>query len=133
MDRIVALYATPDTAERARVHLGRKGVATDRMDVVSTADHGRVVDFPDQNFAKDLGNYLHTLLTQESERSLIHGLVDAVLGGKAVLVVHPRGKIEIDMAEEIIEEHEPETVLWRVAPPEAQGGLLGEHAAGFKS
>jgi hypothetical protein len=33
------------------------------------------------------------------------------------------------MARVILEIHESDTEIWRVAPPGQQGGLLGEHAA----
>ena len=59
-------------------------------------------------------------------------IVDAIQVGKAALVVHPRGQVEIETIRPTIEAHSPEIVFWRVAPEEAQGGLFGEHAAGFK-
>lgn len=133
MDKIIVLFKAPPSAERARVHLGRDGFASDRLDVVSLADHGRVVDQPTHSIEQDLIAHFTTLLDDESDLPVVEGIVDAIQHGKAVLVVHPRGKVEIDQANQIIESHSPETVYWRVAPPESQGGLLGEHAAGFKS
>ena len=131
MDRIIVLYRALDTAERARVRLHKEGFATDRLDVVSKDDHGRAVEFPGQSAAEDLFAYFRVLLDGDREAPLVDGLVEAIADGKAVLVVLPRGAVEIEQARNIIEAHEPETVFWRVAPPEAQGGLLGEHAGGF--
>lgn len=132
MDRIIALYRTPGTAERVRQRLGNEGVPTDRLDVVSLEDHGRVTHLSDQSYTEDLAAYFHVLLNEESEWPLVEDIAGSIEDGKAALVVHPRGKVELDMIRPIIEAHAPETVFWRVAPDEAQGGLLGEHAAGFK-
>jgi hypothetical protein len=132
MDRIIALYPTPDVAEHARTRLDMEGIPTDRLDVVSLEDQGRVVHLPDHSQEQDLAAYFHVLLKEESEWPLVDNIVEAICVGKAALVVHPRGKVEIDMVRPIIEGHAPETVFWRVAPEEAQGGILGEHAAGFK-
>ena len=38
MDRIIALYPTPDVAEHARTRLDMEGIPTDRLDVVSLED-----------------------------------------------------------------------------------------------
>jgi hypothetical protein len=132
MDRIIALYPTPDVAEEARTRLDMVGIPTDRLDVVSLEDQGRATHVPDRSVTEDLSAYFHVLLKEESEWPLVDNIVDAIRVGKAALVVHPRGKAEIEMVRPIIEGHAPETVFWRVAPDEAQGGLLGEHAAGFR-
>lgn len=133
MDRIIALYKHPTAAEEARVHLGQEGFPTDRLDVVSAADHGRVVDNPERSFEEDLAEYFKVLFEDEADLPVIENIVHCIQKGKAAVVVHPRGKVEIEQAEQILESHTPETVFWRVAPEEAQGGLIGEHAAGFKS
>lgn len=62
---------------------------------------------------------------------LVDGIVNSIQDGKGVLVVHPRGRVEIQSARILVDSHEPEKMYWRVAPDEAQGGLFGEHAAGF--
>lgn len=133
MDKIIALFAAPPAAERARINLGREGFASDRLDVVSLADQGRVVDHPAQSPELDLIAHFSVLLDDDSDLPVVEGIVNAIQHGKAALVVHPRGKIEIEQARKILSAHEPDSLLWRVAPPDAQGGLLGEHAAGFKS
>ena len=131
MDRVIALYPTPVFAERARTQLVTQGIATDRVDVVSRIHRGRVTHLPQQSDAEDLADYFHMLLTEERELPVVIDIVDDIHKGKAALVVHPRGQVEIDMIRPVIEAHGPQSVLWRVAPDEAQGGLLGEHAAGF--
>lgn len=131
MDRVIALYPTPVFAERARTQLVTQGIATDRVDVVSRINRGRVAHLPRHSDAEDLADYFHTLLTEEREVPLVVEIVEDIHKGKAALVVHPRGQVEIDMIRPVIEGFGPESVLWRVAPEEAQGGLLGEHAAGF--
>lgn len=132
MDRIIAIYGTPAFAEQTRVHLGTHGVPTDRLDVVSLAHQGRVVDFPEKSPAEDLAAYFSVLLTENGEQPLVDAVVDSIRHGKAALVIHPRGKEEIAMIRETLESYTAETVLWRVAPDEEQGGLLGDHAAGFR-
>lgn len=132
MDRIIALYKHPATAEEARVHLGRQGFPTDRLDVISSLDHGRVVNHPDRSLEEDLTEYFKVLLRDDIDQPVVANIVQSIQSGKAAVIVHPRGKVEIEQAEQIIEEHTPDTVFWRVEPEEAQGGLLGEHAAGFR-
>ncbi len=132
MDRIIALYAHPATAEETRVHLGQEGFPTDRLDIVSLTSHERVVGHPQRSFAQDLAEYFKVLLTDDTDEPIVDNIVQFIQDGKAVVVVHPRGKVEIEQARQILEEHNPETVFWRIAPKEAQGGLLGEHAAGFR-
>jgi hypothetical protein len=125
MDRVVALYPTPVFAERARGQLVAQGIATDRLDVVSRLNPGRVTHLPKHSETQDFAEYFHVLLTEESEWPLVHEIVGTIQKGKAALVVHPRGKEEIQMVRLIIEAHGPETVFWRVAPKQAEDSLLG--------
>jgi hypothetical protein len=133
MDKIVAVFGDEDTSQRTRVHLVEEGFATDRVDVVSAAEDGRVVRDPKRTREDDLIAHFTMIFDDENDLSLVERIVGCIQQGKGVVVVHPRGKIEIGQAQEIIETHQPETVFWRVAPAEAQGGLLGEHAAGFQA
>jgi hypothetical protein len=130
MDRIIALYSDAERANRARTHLFSDGFAADRLDAISWADPGRASVGPNNHKEDDLIAHFSVLLDDDRDVSLVERIVAAIREGKAALVVHPRGKIEIERAQELLEEHEPETVFWRVAPAEAQGGLLGERAAG---
>lgn len=130
MDRIIALYGSDERAGLARTHLFTDGFAADRLDVVSWSHPGRASAGPNGHVEDDLIAHFSMLLEDDHDVSLVQRVVDALREGKAALIVHPRGKVEIERAQELLEEHEPETVLWRVAPAEAQGGLLGERAAG---
>jgi hypothetical protein len=130
MDRIIAMYPDPQTAARARTHLFSDGFAADRLDVVSWADPGRAAAGPNDHVEDDLIAHFSVLLEDDHDVTLVERIVQWLREGRAALVVHPRGQAEIERARDILEEHSPETVLWRVAPVEAQGGLLGERAAG---
>lgn len=130
MDRIIALYSDSARAAQARTHLFTDGFAADRLDVVSWSEPGRASVGPNEHVEDDLIAHFSMLLEDDHDVSLVERIVEALRQGKAALVVHPRGKIEIGRAQELLEEHDPETILWRVAPAEAQGGLLGERAAG---
>lgn len=131
MDRIIALYKTPASAVAARSDFVQAGFATDRLDVVSMTERGRVANLPDKSTVEDFIAYFCVLLDQEDELPLVDGIVNSIQDGKGVLVVHPRGRVEIQSARILVDSHEPEKMYWRVAPDEAQGGLFGEHAAGF--
>jgi hypothetical protein len=133
MDRIIALYKTTDSAVAARSDFVQAGFATDRLDVVSMTERGRVANLPDQSTVEDFISYFCVLLDEDDELPFVEGIVNSIQDGKGVLVVHPRGKVEIATARQVVESHEPEKMYWRVAPDEAQGGWLGEHAAGFSS
>ena len=130
MDRIIALYGNTERAGRARTHLFSDGFAADRLDVVSWSAPGRALHGPNDHLEDDLIAHFSMLLEDDHDVSLVERLVAAMRQGKAALVVHPRGKVEIERAQELLEAHEPEAVLFRVTPAEAQGGLLGERAAG---
>lgn len=130
MDKIIALYANLELANQARIRLFADNFAADRVDVVSWAQSGRVVDDPGKDRAGNLSAYFTALFSEDGDTRQVDALVQALRAGKATVVVHPRGTVEITRAREILESHKPENVIWRVAPLEAQGGLLGEHAAG---
>jgi hypothetical protein len=130
MDRIIAMYPDTRKAAQARTHLFSDGFAADRLDVVSWEEPGRAAAGPNEHLEDDLIAHFSVLLEEDHDVALVEKLVQSLREGRAALVVHPRGKVEIERAREILEEHGPETVLWRVAPMEAQGGLLGERAAG---
>lgn len=130
MDRIIALYPDAARATAARTQLFHDGFAADRLDVVSWQDPGRAAVNPQRDLEDALIAHFSVLLSDEGDVMLVERLVESLREGKAALVVHPRGAVEIERANELLERFEPETVLWRVAPPEAQGGLLGERAAG---
>jgi hypothetical protein len=130
MDRIIALYETPERAARARTHLFSDGFAADRLEAISWQDPGRASTGPRDHLEDDLIAHFSMLLEDDHDVSLVERIVGDLREGKAALVVHPRGKVEIERAQELLEAYEPETVLWRVAPAEARPGLLGERAAG---
>jgi hypothetical protein len=130
MDRIIAVYGEPERAAAARTHLFHDGFAADRLDVVSWADPGRAAAGPNAEVEDNLVAHFSMLLDDEREVELVGRIVDDLRAGKAALIVHPRGQVEIERAGDLLEQHEPEVVLWRVSPPEKRGGLLGERAAG---
>jgi hypothetical protein len=130
MDRIIALYSNTERAASARTRMFTDGFAADRLDVVSWAEPGRASVGPNDHKEEDLIAHFSMLLEDDRDVTLVDRLMEALREGKATLIVHPRGKVEIERAQQLIEEHQPETVFWRVAPAEAQGGLLGERAAG---
>lgn len=130
MDKIIALYPDAARAGDARTQLFHDGFAADRLDVVSWQDPGRASVNPQSNLEDALTAHFGVLLEDDRDQTLVKKVVESLRAGKAALVVHPRGTVEIERANELLERFEPETVLWRVAPPEAQGGLLGERAAG---
>lgn len=99
MDRIIALYKHPSAAEEARVHLGSEGFPTDRLDVVSATERGRVVDHPDRTLEEDLSEYFSVLLSDDGDEPVVDNIVQCIQKGKAAVVVHPRGKVEIEQAE----------------------------------
>jgi hypothetical protein len=130
MDKILALYVNQTLAELVRMRLFADGFPTDRIDVVSWDQNGRFIDDPAMSRQDNLIAHFATLLPEDHEVPQLTRLVKALREGRAGVIVHPRGTVEITHAREILESHKPEAEFWRVAPPQAQGGLLGEHAAG---
>ena len=130
MDRIIALFPDLTVAERARTLLFADGIAADRLDIVAWQALGRVARNPKQTLEEDLIAYFAVVFDDDTDAQVVATVVDELKAGKASLVVHPRGQVEVERARDILESNNPLTVFWRVAPAEAQGGLLGEHAAG---
>jgi hypothetical protein len=132
MDKIVAVYPAPSFAERVRRRLVAQGVATERVDVVTRMDHGRMAHLPDQTFAEDLGVQLNVRLDEVWLCTRVEEIADAIQIGKAALVVHPWGQAEIEVIRPIIEAHSPEIVFGQVATEEVPNRQLGNLAAGSR-
>jgi hypothetical protein len=130
MDKILAIYANEKLAELVRMRLFADEFPNDRVDVISWSNNGRFTDDPHRSHEDNLVANFATLLPDDHDVQQLTALVKALREGKAVVIVHPRGSVEITHAREILESHKPEAEFWRVAPPWTQGGLLGEHAAG---
>ena len=130
-DRIIALFPDLEHADDARLALFTSGIATDRLDVVSWQERGRSADVPATDRALAFQQYFDLLLEGCSDAPhSVSMLVAAMRAGKACLVVHPRGMLEVTDVRRILDARHPETQLEYVLPPERQGGLFGEHAAG---
>lgn len=125
MDRVIALFSTPVSAERARGSLVQNGFATEQLELVSVVDRGRVKHLRDQSFAEDLLAYFHPLLRDDCDWPVVDYLIDAIQHGKATLAIRPRGKVRGNLLRPIIEAHGPERIYWRLVAEEPRVRLFG--------
>lgn len=128
---MVAVFGDAPRATKVRVALAGSGIAADRLDVISWSDAGRASVVPANSQEERLSKHFAMLFEgrADAERAL-QAMVGAVKSGSACVVVHPRGVIEIREARRIIDAQAPEQQYLNLAPPDQQGGILGERAAG---
>lgn len=129
MERVIALFSTPGSAERARGSLVQHGFSTGQLELVSLVDRVRVKHLRDQSFAEDLLAYFHPLLRHDRDWPVVDYLIDAIQHGKATLAIRPRGKVSGNTLRPIIEAHRPERIFWRLIGEETRVRLFGKPLA----
>jgi hypothetical protein len=126
---LVAAFNDHATAEGVRTRLVQDGFPTDRVQLTSSQELGQVELVPRASLGEKLTGYFSKLFqgasgaNEEGERSA--GLFQrAVLDGKAIIAVQPRGGIETQRALQLLNDAGP--VELRGADLDKQGL---EHAA----
>jgi hypothetical protein len=107
---LVAVFKDHATAEGARTRLVTDGFPTDRVELTCSQELGQVALIPRESTGEKLLEYFRQLFQQNSghaERST-ELLQRAVLDGKAVLAVQPRGDVETRRALELLNEAGPD-------------------------
>jgi hypothetical protein len=127
---MIALFPAYELARQVATQLVADGFAADRVDLTSLRDLGRANAMPAADAASKIDTYFATMLSDLEDEATAAGLTSAVREGGATVTVLPRGEVEIERARKILQSHQPVHLFVRVAPPEAQGGLFGERAAG---
>jgi hypothetical protein len=106
---LVAIYTDHPTAGTVRSRLVSGGFPTDRVDLISQKDMGPAKLVPRDTDADQLAEYFRTIFqvnSTEDARS-VQVAQRAVLEGKAVLIVQPRGEVETQRALQLLHEGEP--------------------------
>jgi len=104
---LTALYKDHATAEQVRTCLVRDGFPTDRVELTSRDELGQAGVEPAPGVAGKLQQYFQQLFHTEGEPDSVRQLEHAVLDGKAVIAVHPRGDQETKTALGIMEQAGP--------------------------
>jgi hypothetical protein len=106
---LVAVYIDHSTAETVRSRLVSDGFPTDRVDLTSQTDLGQAKLVPRSTVGDQLTEYFRKILQVDSsdDQRSVHLMERAVLDGKALLVVQPRGEVEIKRATELLREGDP--------------------------
>ena len=106
---LVAVFKDHPSAAQARVLLVNDGFPTDRVDLISSRELGPAKLVPRDSVSEQLIAYFQKVLQSEGsgadEPSQL--LQRAVEDGKSVLVVQPRGDVEIQRAAQLLNDSEP--------------------------
>ena len=102
---LVAAFNDHATGEAVRARLVKDGFPTDRVELTSCEELGRVALVPRGRANEQLTEYFRTLFQSSTpcageRRSAV--FQRAVLDGKAAVAVHPRGELETKRALELL-------------------------------
>jgi len=105
---VTAVFGDHQTAERVRTQLVKEGFPTDRVELTSREELGQAKVVPAPGIAEKLSHYFSQLFPDEGEQQgAVQSLQRAVLDGRAVIAVQPRGEIETGRAVEILSQGGP--------------------------
>jgi hypothetical protein len=104
---VAALFKDHATAENVRTALVSEGFATDRVLLTSAEEPGPAALSPSSGKTEQLQEYFTQVFPASEEREHVRSFVDGVCAGKAAVVVHPRGDIEVERALSIISSSDP--------------------------
>jgi hypothetical protein len=107
---LVAVFNDHAAAEGVRTRLVKDGFPTDRVELTSSQELGQVKLVPRQGVGAKLTEYFRKLFQSGSNGSgerWVPLFQRAVLDGKAVVAVHPRGDIETQRALQLLNEASP--------------------------
>ena len=104
---VAALFKDHATAENVRTALVSEGFATDRVQLTSPAEPGPVALMPSSGKSAQLQDYFTQVFPAAEESEHVRSFVDGLQQGKAAVVVHPRGDIEVQRALGILSSSDP--------------------------
>jgi hypothetical protein len=106
---LVAVYSDHSTADAVRSRLVSDGFPTDRVDLTSETDLGQAKLVPRDTVADQLTEYFRRIFQVDStdDQRSVRVVQRAVLEGKAVLVVQPRGEVETQRAIQLLGDGNP--------------------------
>jgi hypothetical protein len=104
---LAALFPDHPTAERVRVRLIQNGFPTDRVELTSRQDLGPAKLVPTDQTSEKLACHFLQLFPRWEDARAVGFLSSAVMRGRAVIAVHPRGDVETRLATRILEQADP--------------------------
>jgi hypothetical protein len=102
---LIAMYDGHGTADAVRTELVRDGFPTDRVELTSADELGQAQMVPRAGTAAKLTEYFRTVFrsgSRDADEHWVRIYQQAVLGGKAVISVQPRGEVETKRASELL-------------------------------
>lgn len=111
---LVAAFKDHAIAEGVRVHLVKDGFPTDRVELTSRQELGQVKLVPREGVGEQLTEYFRKLFqsgTHGSGERWVAPFQRAVLDGKAVVAVQPRGDVETQRALHLLNRGDPVELL----------------------
>jgi hypothetical protein len=99
---IAAVFTDHDSAEQVRTELVKDGFPTDRVELTSQRELGQAKVIPAPGVADKLTQYFGRLFQGDNQGGAAASLRQAVLSGRAVIAVQPRGDVETNRAVEIL-------------------------------
>ena len=104
---VAALYKDHATASAVRTALVSEGFATDRVQLTSASEPGPAGLTPSDDTTTQLQDYFAKVFPDADEADDIRVFVDGVSHGKAAVIVHPRGEVEVERAMSILSSSQP--------------------------
>jgi hypothetical protein len=104
---VAALYKDHATADQVRTALVSEGFATDRVQLTSPREPGPAGLTPASDATAQLREYFKQVFPDAGEADEVSTFVDGVSHGKAALIVHPRGDVEVERALSILSASQP--------------------------
>ena len=104
---VAALYKDHATADHVRTALVTEGFATDRVQLTSPREPGPAGLTPADDSTAQLRKYFEQVFPNADEASEVSTFVNGVSDGKAAVVVHPRGDVEVERALSILSASQP--------------------------
>jgi hypothetical protein len=102
---LIAMYDGHATADAVRTELVRDGFPTDRVELTSAGELGQAQVIPRAGAAAKLTEYFRMVFrnsSRDADERWVHVYQQAVLAGRAVISVQPRGDVETERALELL-------------------------------
>ena len=106
---LVAIFTDYSVASSVRSELVSDGFPTDRVDLTSREELGQAKLVPRDSVSEQLAEYFRKVfqIDEAGNQRAVEVVQRAVLEGRAVLVVQPRGEVENERALELLSRGDP--------------------------
>ncbi len=104
---IAALFADHQAAEDVRTRLVKDGFPTDRVSLTSRQEPGQAQVVPEESISAKLLQHFRQFFQGPEAEGCAQLFARAVLEGRSVIAVQPRGSVETERALAVLREAQP--------------------------